>query len=103
MDVRVDLSAAMRVCDTHPAIDTSARVAHNFWNVTGCLVPVVGVVCLFFIPWYFALAMIVIGVALIMPTTRKTAGEVVFETALKNKQFYQEMIAQKVIVCRLKD
>jgi hypothetical protein len=97
ISVHVDQSAAMHVCDHHPMIDKPTRFAHHFWKSTGCLIPVIGLVCFFFLKWYWALTIIVAGVALVIPAVRTSAAQFVLKASLDDELFYQEMVDAKVI------
>ena len=93
----VNQSAAMHVCDRHPAIDKPTKVAHHFWKNAGCLLPIVGAACFFFIKWYWASLIIFTGVMIVIPAVRKSAAGFVLDESLKNDSFYYQMIESNVI------
>lgn len=97
--VAVDRSAAMRVLDQKDLLPARYRAAHLFWKNLGCLLPVAGLVSLIWLPWYWGLGAIVLGM-FIMPATRRSAAQFVMEHALEDAVFWETMVSGRVITIR---
>lgn len=96
VQVQVDRSAAMHICDHDLRIGSGRRAAHSFWKNFGCLLPIAGIVSLIWLPWYYCLGSVVLAV-IVMPATQKSAAEFVLEAALENESFYLSMLEAGII------
>ncbi len=99
IEVAVDRSAAMHVCDQKGALPTNVRAAHLFWKNLGCLMPIAGLLSFIWLPWYWCVAAVIAGFV-IMPATRTSAASFVLEYALQDPAFWSTMVDRGVLKLR---
>jgi hypothetical protein len=92
----VDRSRAMHVCDRSARLPKQYRAAHALWRNLSFLLVVGGPVSIIWVPWYWGLAVFALGVAM-APAVQKSAAGFVLEYALKDPDFYGEMIESGVL------
>jgi hypothetical protein len=99
IEIAVNRSAAMHVCDQKGALPGNVRAAHLFWKNLGCLMPIAGLVALIWVPWYWSVVGIVAGF-FVMSATRQSAAGFVLEHALQNPAFWSAMVERGVLTMR---
>jgi hypothetical protein len=87
LTAHVNRSLAMHVCDRKDLMPGSQRFAHQFWKGIDCLLPIIGLILLFFLPWWIGAIMIVAGF-ISMPILQKTAAGFVLDHALEDEAFF---------------
>lgn len=95
------MSSSMFVCDNDPRIPMSVRAAHHFWKWVGLLATVGGLISIFFIPWYWGIA-IFLGGLFVMKAVRQSAGQFVVEAVLKDGTLYRDCLANGILMIRWK-
>lgn len=94
---RASLQASVSIAGTHPAIPKGERAAIKFWNVVSGIVMLGGIVYAFFGGWYWAPAGIVVGL-LIAGANRRSAAQVIVDTAARDPMFETEMLERGVLI-----
>lgn len=100
VQIHVDMSRAMHVCDKDQRFTKGVKFAHHFWKNAGCALPLVGVTLFFFVKWYWAVGALILGF-MTMQATRKSSAQFVRDLALENEGFYYDMINLNVITTTL--
>jgi len=96
VQIHVDMSRAMHVCDKDQRFAKGVKFAHHFWKNAGCVLPLAGVALFFFVKWYWAVGALILGF-MTMQATRKSSAQFVRDLALENEGFYYDMINLNVI------
>lgn len=96
ISAHANMSSSMHICNSDPRIPTAKKAAHIFWQLTSILIFIGGPISMFFIKWYWGVAILFFSF-IVMNATRRSAGEFVIETALENKGFYHDMLARNVL------
>lgn len=94
--VNINRSAAMHVCDRDRRIGGPRRGAHSLWKNVGCLLPVAGIISLFWLPWFYCVGGVLLGF-IVLPAVQHSAAGFVLETALEDPLFYEDMVATGVL------
>lgn len=92
----VDRSRAMVVCDKSARLPKQYRAAHSLWKNVSFLLVVGGLISIIWVPWYWGVGALVLGVVM-APAVQKSAAGFVLEHALKDPVFYREMIDAGVL------
>jgi hypothetical protein len=94
---RASLQASVAVAGTHPAIPKGERAAIKFWNIVSGIAMLGGVIYAFFGGWYWAPIGIVVGL-LIAGANRRSAAQVILNTAANDPMFENEMAELGVLI-----
>ncbi len=86
----------MHVCDNKDLMPGRFRIAHHFWKAVACLLPIVGIVLLFFLPWWIGIILILLGIIL-MPAVQRSAAQFVLQRALEDADFFEAMQETRIL------
>lgn len=95
--VRANMSMSMHICDRDRRIPGATRVAHQLFKWIGLLMFIGGLVSIFFIKWYWALAILLFSFPVIN-ASRQSAGQFVVKAALNDEEFYHDMLAMNALL-----
>jgi hypothetical protein len=94
--LQVRRETAATVCEKHPLVPKSHKFAHFFWMNLGFWAVPCGLIAMFWLPWYWCI-LATIGGVMVVKAARESACAFVADTALENKDFYNDMVASRAI------